>query len=317
MIDAKWIDYWAKRYLDDSPDYDTRTCQQPETVLRVTHVSGTMGSAAPWQNSLRLVPIFVGDPCKGWDPLSYCRCLASFRPWALGRWTAGEADEDPPHTLAGQDEVKTLWFTSSAASRERQVSKVARAGAQPYLGPRTRVRRHDDGWGDRRAAARMFWQQLMQAHRVIGQLRASFVGKVSFLHFFWGATDLACTRFSGRPAPKHPGGVPNCADWVMVEAYSHELSSCGFWPGGREEGAFYCYAYPKPDGFTEYPIASEAAYFSREIGEFVLPYEAVGTADDPDGELLQFLQTTYAAAADLGSWDRAALEVDPARWRQR
>ncbi|MGH3961018.1 DUF5996 family protein [Mycobacterium sp.] len=164
-------------------------------------------------------------------------------------------------------------------------------------------------------AARTFWMQLVQAQRVIGQFRASFIGKVSPVHFFWGAIDLACTRFSGRPAPKHPGGAPNCPDWVMVEAYSHEVSSCGFWPGGGEQGAFYCYAYPQPDGFTDYPIAPDAAYFSRELGEFILPYEAVRTADDPDGEVLRFLQTTYAAAADLGSWDRAALENE--RRRQR
>lgn len=166
-------------------------------------------------------------------------------------------------------------------------------------------------------AARKFWQQLIQADRVIDQFRASFIGKVSPVHFFWGAMDLACTRFSGRPAPKHPGGAPNCPDWVMVEGYSRELSSCGFWPGGGEEGAFYSYAYPQPDGFTDYPIAPAAAYFSEELGEFVLPYEAVRTADDPDGELLRFLQTTYAAAADLGRWDRAALEDDPERWRSR
>lgn len=166
-------------------------------------------------------------------------------------------------------------------------------------------------------AARMFWQQLVQAHRIIGQFRASFVGKVSPVHFFWGALDLACTRFSGRPAPKHPGGAPNCGDWVMEEGYSHELSSCGFWPGGGEEGAFYSYAYPQPDGFTDCPVAPEAAYFSKEHGEFVLPYEAVRTADDPDGDVLQFLHSTYTAAADLGGWDRGALEDDPARWQEQ
>lgn len=165
-------------------------------------------------------------------------------------------------------------------------------------------------------AARLFWRQLLQAHRVMSQFRASFIGKVSPVHFFWGAMDLACTRFSGRPAPKHPGGAPNCGDWVMVEGYSHELSSCGFWPGGGEEGAFYSYAYPQPDGYADYPIAPAAAHFSADHGEFVLPYEAVRTAEDPDGDLLQFLQTTYAAAADLGRWDRGALEADPDRWQK-
>jgi hypothetical protein len=134
------------------------------------------------------------------------------------------------------------------------------------------------------------------------------------VHFFWGAMDMACTRFSGRTAPKHPGGAPNCGDWVMVEGYSHELSSCGFWAGGGEEGAFYAYAYPEPEGFADYPVEPEQAFYSAEYRQFLLPYEAVRTAADPDRTLLEFLQTTYRAAADLGGWDRAALEVDPQRW---
>jgi Family of unknown function (DUF5996) len=162
-------------------------------------------------------------------------------------------------------------------------------------------------------AARAFWLQLVQADRVFTNFRASFVGKVSPVHFFWGAMDLACTRFSGRPAPKHPGGAPNCPDWVMVEGYSRELSSCGFWPGGGKEGAFYCYAYPEPAGFGDYPVEPEAAYYSQELQEFLLPYESVRTAEDPDHALTRFLQTTYEAAAELGGWDRAALEDDPRR----
>lgn len=162
-------------------------------------------------------------------------------------------------------------------------------------------------------AARLFWRQLLQANRVLGEFRSHFVGKVSPVHFFWGAMDLACTRFSGRDAPRHPGGAPNCGDWVMVEGYSKELSSCGFWPG-LDEGAFYAYAYPEPDGFAERPVAPDAAFYSRENGQFLLPYEAVATADDPDRTLSAFLQSTYEAAADLGGWDRAALEDDPNRW---
>lgn len=163
-------------------------------------------------------------------------------------------------------------------------------------------------------AARLFWGQLVQASRVMADFRSHFVGKVSPVHFFWGAMDLACTRFSGRPAPEHPGGAPNCGDWVMVEGYSHELSSCGFWPGGGDEGAFYAYAYPEPHGFSDYPVGPEAAYYSVENGQFLLPYEAVRSAEDPDRALLQFLHTSYEAAADLGGWDRAALEDDPRRW---
>jgi hypothetical protein len=162
-------------------------------------------------------------------------------------------------------------------------------------------------------AVRTFWRQLVQAHRVIGNFRASFVGKVSPVHFFWGSFDLACTRFSGRPAPQHPGGAPNCPDWVMVEGYSRELSSCGFWPGGGAEGAFYAYAYPAPEGFAGYPVEPAAAFYSDEYKQFLLPYEAVRTADDPDHVLGRFLQTTYEAAAELGGWDRAALEDDPRR----
>jgi Family of unknown function (DUF5996) len=166
-------------------------------------------------------------------------------------------------------------------------------------------------------AARTFWQQLVQADRVIGEFRASFVGKVSPVHFFWGSFDLACTRFSGRAAPEHGGGAPNCPDWVMVEGYSRELSSCGFWPGGGEEGAFYAYAYPEPEGFGSYSVQPDAAFYSDEHRQFLLPYEAVRTADNPDLALSQFLQSTYAAAAELGGWDRAALEDDPHRLPRR
>jgi hypothetical protein len=158
-------------------------------------------------------------------------------------------------------------------------------------------------------AVQRFWIALIQAHRVMTQFRARFLGKVSPVHFFWGAPDLAVTRFSGRPAPTHPGGVPNCADWVQQLAYSHEVSSCGFWPGGDEEGAFYSYAYPAPDGFPDWPIKVDAAYYDPALGEFVLPYRAVRTAADPDALLLAFFQDTYDAAAELAGWDRAALEV--------
>ncbi|MFI0575244.1 DUF5996 family protein [Streptomyces tendae] len=163
-------------------------------------------------------------------------------------------------------------------------------------------------------AAHLFWRQLLQANRVLGRFRAEFTGKVSPVHFFWGAMDLACTRFSGRAAPPHPGGAPNCGDWVMEEGYSRELSSCGFWPGGGDEGAFYSYAYPEPDGFATHPVRPDGAYYSTENGQFLLPYEAVRTARDPDHALTEFLYTTYEAAAEHGDWDRAALENDPLRW---
>jgi Family of unknown function (DUF5996) len=157
--------------------------------------------------------------------------------------------------------------------------------------------------------AHRFWRALVQVDRVLKQFRSRFLGKVSPVHFFWGAFDLAVTRFSGRTAPRHPGGAPNCADWVMVEAYSHEVSSAGFWPGpGLGEAAFYAYAYPAPEGFSDYPVRPAAAYFHPELGEFVLPYEAVRAAASPDEALLSFLESTYEAAAVLAHWDRPALE---------
>ena len=158
-------------------------------------------------------------------------------------------------------------------------------------------------------AANRFWTALVQADRVMRVFRSRFIGKVSPVHFFWGGPDLAVTRFSGRRAPKHPGGVPNCADWVQELAYSHEVSSCGFWPGGSDEGTFYSYAYPAPDGFGDRPVEPAEARYDAALGEFVLPYAAVRTASDPDAMLLSFFQSTYEAAADLARWPRAELEV--------
>jgi hypothetical protein len=157
-----------------------------------------------------------------------------------------------------------------------------------------------------------FWRALVQADRILKEFRARFIGKASPVHFFWGAFDLAVTRFSGRTAPRHPGGAPNVAARVMEEAYSHEVSSAGFWPGtGLGEAAFYAYAYPAPPGFDSYPVQPHAACFHEKLGEFILPYEAVRTAEQPDQALLSFLQTTYDAAAILAHWDRAALERHP------
>jgi hypothetical protein len=146
--------------------------------------------------------------------------------------------------------------------------------------------------------------------RVLTQFRARFLGKASPVHFFWGSFDLAASRFSGRPAPPHPGGIPNCPDYVAREAYSHEVSSAGWWSGSGAvaEPAFYAYVYPEPTGFPAARIGSGAAFYSAAFREFILPYEAVRTADDPDRALLEFLQATYDAAADLADWDRAALE---------
>ena len=155
------------------------------------------------------------------------------------------------------------------------------------------------------AAAQLFWRQVLQASRVLGRFRTGFVGKASPVHFFWGAMDLAYTRFSGRVAPPHPGGAPNCPPWVMREGYSHELASFGFWPGGGEEGAFYAYAYPEPAGYADRPVRPASARYDAAMGEYLLPYEAVAGAADPDAALTDFLETSYRAAAELAAWDRA------------
>jgi hypothetical protein len=159
------------------------------------------------------------------------------------------------------------------------------------------------------AAAHRFWRALLQADRIFKLFRTGFLGKASPVHFFWGSFDLAVTRFSGRSAPRHPGGVPGLPDAVTREAYSHEVSSAGFWPGNAAfpQAAFYSYAYPEPAGFRERSV-TPGARFEPTLGEFILSYEAVRLAADPDALLLDFLSTTYAAAAEAGGWDRAALD---------
>jgi hypothetical protein len=158
--------------------------------------------------------------------------------------------------------------------------------------------------------AQRFWRALLQADRVMQAFRARFIGKVSPVHFFWGSFDLAVTRFSGRAAPPLTRTTPNVALWVMQEAYSHEVSSCGFWPGngGYGRAAFYVYAYPEPPGHGDARLRTAEAFYDRDLGQFILPYDAVCESRDPDALLLGFLQETYETAADMAHWDRKALE---------
>src|SRR5579862_3334173 len=159
-------------------------------------------------------------------------------------------------------------------------------------------------------AVHKFWRILVWVDQVFKEFRAGFIGKVSPVHFFWGSFDLAVTRFSGRTAPPPKGVTPHVASWVMAEAYSHEVSSCGFWPGNGGFGypAFYVYAYPEPAGYSGVRLRTAEASYNKDLGQFILPYDAVRKASDPDALLLEFLQETYAAAADLENWDRRALE---------
>ena len=162
-------------------------------------------------------------------------------------------------------------------------------------------------------AAAIYWRALVEIQRVFQRFRTGFTGKCSPIHLFWGAFDLAVTRFSGRAAPPHPGGAPNMPDAVAREAYSWEVSSAGFWPGlGTAAGpSFYSYAYPSPAGFGQAPVRPSGAAFDETLGEFLLPYSTIVAAADPDDALLQFLESTYAAAANLGNWDRAHFERSP------
>jgi hypothetical protein len=176
------------------------------------------------------------------------------------------------------------------------------AGAVPF--PEDRVHAVYDP-----APVARFWSALAEMDHVFTTFRGRFLGKASPVHLFWGGLDLAATRFSGRTAPRYPHGAPNCGPQVMEEAYSHEVSSCGYWPGDvGDEGAFYSYAYPEPPGFRSAPVQPEGASWDPDLAEFVLPYELVRTAPDPDAFLLAFLQSTYEAAANSARWDRASLE---------
>jgi len=203
---------------------------------------------------------------------------------------------------------------------EAALAMLAEAGHEVRINPRPNEVEPAIPFAENRAArawdpdsARRLHAALLAADRVLRLFRSAFLGKVSPVHFFWGSFDLAVTRFSGRPAPLHPGGIPNLPDAVTREAYSHEVSSAGFWPGdaGSEaEPFFYSYAYPAPTGFAAARVAPEAARFDAALGEFMLDYEAVRTAAGPDATLMAFLESTYEAAADLGGWDRSALECD-------
>ncbi len=224
----------------------------------------------------------------------------------------------------GRTESFPLEPMSVAQFLERAKGAIAAVGGSPELhGTPSEIPDAIPFAEDRRqrpydaAAVGRFHDALLRVHRVFEQFRTSFIGKVSPVHLFWGALDLAVTRFSGRPAPPHPGGIPSLPDAVTREAYSHEVSSAGFWPGGAgaDEAMFYSYAYPEPHGFRQAPVEPAAARFDEQLGEFLLPYESVRRSSYPDDCLLQFLRSTYEAAAKCGHWDRDALECEPGRPR--
>jgi hypothetical protein len=229
------------------------------------------------------------------------------------------------HTVAGcaadgRSAQFSLGPMSVAEFHHRFVDMVASLGGTPKFHGRPNEVPNPIPFVDDRTnrpytadAVTRFFKALVAVDQVLKRFRTAYLGKVSPVHLFWGSFDLAVTRFSGRPAPRHPGGIPGMPDAVTRDAYSHEVSSAGFWPGGGgiDFPAFFSYAYPAPDGFANAHPAPDAAYFDKKLGEFVLPYDAVRRSSDPEAALMSFLDSTYQAAADLGHWDRAALECPP------
>ena len=276
-------------------------------------------SLTPWVNHSWQVPLYVSARGLTTSTMPIARELLELEfdfvsQRLVGRSSRGEERSFAlvPQTVADfygrvRELLAGLRFAVSINERPSELP-------QPIPFPEDRVHAAYDA-----GAAHRFWRALIRIDPVLKLFRTGFIGKVSPVHFFWGSFDLAVTRFSGRPAPPHPGGIPGLPDAVTREAYSHEVSSAGFWPGNAAapRAVFYSYAYPEPAAFREQAVPPGASY-DPALGEFVLPYETVREAADPEGMLLDFLIRTYAAAADTGAWDRAALECQlgaPARVR--
>lgn len=298
------------------------TWRETATTLHLwTQIVGKVRLAlTPWLNHSWQVPLYVTARGLGTSPIPAKGELFEMELDFIGHslivrrsWGAERTIALEPQSVADfYRRVVALLDDMGIAVR---IGEMPNEIANPVSFPEDRVHAAYDP-----AAAHAFWRVLIQADRVFKLFRSGFLGKASPVHFFWGSFDLAVTRFSGRPAPRHPGGVPSLPDAVAREAYSHEVSSAGFWPGNDAfpQAAFYSYAYPEPEGFRDARVPP-GAHFERSLGEFILPYDSVRTAAEPDALLLDFLSSTYIAAADGAHWDRAALECAvgvPARVRR-
>jgi hypothetical protein len=294
---------WPNLPLDDWRDTYT-------TIHRWTQVAGKIRLAqAPMINHWWQVPLYV--TCRGLttSPIPYgARTFQidfDFIDHRIVIQTSDGTTESFP-----LEPRSVADFYGEMMARLRSLGLEVRIWSKPVeiSNPIRFEQDHEHNAYDRDYAHRHF-RILMQADRILTAFRGRFIGKVSPVHFFWGSFDLACTRFSGRLAAPRTGAA-NLADRVTLEAYSHEVSSCGFWPGGDgiETPAFYSYSYPEPPGFPEAPVRPNGAFYSKELGQFILPYDIVRQADAPDETLLEFLQSTYEAAATLARWDRSALE---------
>ena len=280
------------------------------TLQLWTQIAGKVRlSLTPWVNHSWQVPLYVSARGLTTSPIPYEGEVFELefdfnRHRLLARSSRGEERGFAlePQTVADfyaqlRELLQVLGVVVSINERPSEL-------ADPIPFPDDRVHSAYDA-----NAAHRFWRVLMKTDTVLKHFRSGFLGKVSPVHFFWGSFDMAVTRFSGRPAPPHPGGVPGLPDAVTREAYSHEVSSAGFWPGNPAfpHATFYSYAYPEPAGFSEAPMSPGARY-EKGLGEFILPYESVRLAADPEGTLLEFLTRSYDAAAECGRWDRKALE---------
>jgi Family of unknown function (DUF5996) len=276
-------------------------------------------SLTPWINHSWQVPLYVTARGLGTSPMPFSTELLELEFDFIAHRLHARTSGGEERTLALEPQSVADFYHRVVAllgdlSVNCTINPIPNELPDPIRFPDDHVHAAYDA-----AAAHRFWRALVQMQRIFIHFRSGFLGKVSPVHFFWGSFDLAVTRFSGRPAPPHPGGVPGLSDAVVREAYSHEVSSAGFWPGNAAfpHAAFYSYAYPEPAGFRERPV-TPGAYYDTTLGEFILPYHELRGAADPDATLLAFLSSTYAAAAESGKWDRAALECSfgaPARVR--
>ncbi len=295
----------AISYTDDRKTF--------ETLHLLTQVAGKVRLAlTPWTNHSWHVPLYVS--AVGLTTSSIPHAGGSFdlefdflRHRLALRTSAGAIAETPLQTPTISAFYHAVLDMLSGCGIDVRIDGAPNElpNVVPFAND-TRPRTYDAD------AARRLWGGLLRTQAVFAQFRTGFLGKTSPVHFFWGSFDLAVTRFSGRRAPLHPGGVPNLPDDVVREAYSHEVSSAGFWPGGPDVpfALFYSYAYPEPPGFRDAKGLPAAAEFHAGLQEYVLPYEAVRQAAEPEALLLEFLQATYTAAANAGGWERAALECE-------
>ncbi|WP_114944968.1 DUF5996 family protein [Microvirga calopogonii] len=309
MRDASWPDLPYPAWRDTAA-----------TLQLWTQIVGKIRLAlSPWLNHGWQVPLYVTARGLGTSPIPVGHEILEIEFDFLShllrvRTSSGEERELPLQPQSVADFYSRLLTILSDIGITVAINEMPNEVADPIRFSEDRVHASYD-----RDAAHRFWRVLIQVDRVLKLFRSGFLGKSSPVHFFWGSFDLAVTRFSGRSAPLHPGGVPGLPDDVTREAYSHEVSSAGFWPGSEAfpQPAFYSYAYPEPPGFRDARVTPGAS-FDTTLGEFILPYDTVRLAEDPDALLLDFLVTTYDAAADAGKWDRATLECSigaPARVR--